>query len=256
MTTRTITLNADHSVTYHYRRSPRAKHVGLRLSRLTGLLVTVPRGVTLARVDAVVRAKSAWIMKHLTRFAAEPSAVAPPSVAAPLPLLIDLPAFGETWTVAYEQSRLSGVRILVSAPGQLLLRGAVADDELCRRALRLWLAQRAQVTLLPLLHELALSAGFRYLRAQIRGQHTRWGSCSGRGTISLNWHLLFLTPEQVRYVLLHELCHTVELNHSPRFWQLLEQHQPESETLRKSMRRAWQDLPVWLHEAQQPRKVD
>lgn len=253
---RTITLSDGRSLIFNYRRSPRARHVGLRLSRLTGLFVTVPRGVTLAQVDAVVYARSAWIIKHLTRFASQPPIISALSDPVPLPLLINLPAFGETWTVAYEQSGLSGVRIRVSAPGQLLLRGTVADDELCRRALRLWLAQRAQSTLLPLLHELALAAGFRYLRAQIRGQHTRWGSCSGRGTISLNWHLLFLSPEQVRYVLLHELCHTVELNHSPRFWQLLEQHQPDSELLRKSMRRAWQELPAWLHEAQQPRKVD
>jgi predicted metal-dependent hydrolase len=95
-----------------------------------------------------------------------------------------------------------------------------------------------------------------YGRGQIRGQRTRWGSCSGRGTISLNWHLLFLTPAEVRYVLLHELCHTIELNHSPRFWQLLSQHQPDSDSLRQGMRRAWQELPAWLQEAQQPRKVD
>jgi predicted metal-dependent hydrolase len=174
----------------------------------------------------------------------------------PLPLAIELPALGESWTVAYEPSGISSVSLRVLAPGQLLLRGAVADDELCRRVLRLWLAQRAEVTLLPQLQELATTAGFRYGRGQIRGQRTRWGSCSGRGTISLNWHLLFLTPEEVRYVLLHELCHTVELNHSPRFWRLLSQHQPDSEALRQGMRRAWQELPAWLHEAQQPRKVD
>lgn len=256
MTNRTITLSDGRSVTYHYQRSPRAKHVGLRLSRQAGLLVTVPRGVTLERVDAVVRAKSAWIIKHLTRFAAMPPAVSVAPAPVPLPLAITLPALGETWTVAYEPSGISGVSLRKLAPGQLLVRGAVADDELCRGALRLWLAQRAQVTLLPQLLELASAAGFRYERGQIRGQRTRWGSCSGRGTISLNWHLLFLTPDQVRYVLLHELCHTVELNHSPRFWRLLEQHQPDSESLRKSMRRAWQELPKWLHEAQQPLKVD
>ena len=256
MTTRTITLSDSRSVTYHYHRSQRAKHVGLRLSRQAGLLVTVPRGVTLARADAVVLAKSAWIIKHLTRFATLPPAIPVPSVPAPLPLAIELPALGETWTVAYERSGLSGVSIRALEPGQLQLRGAVADDELCRGALRLWLAQRAQVTLLPQLRELATVAGFRYERGQIRGQRTRWGSCSGRGTISLNWHLLFLTPEQVRYVLLHELCHTVELNHSLRFWRLLQQHQPDSEGLRKTMRRAWQELPAWLHKAQQPLKVD
>jgi hypothetical protein len=256
MTTRTLTLSAGPSITYHYHRSQRAKHVGLRLSRQAGLQVTVPRGVTLSRVDAVVVAKSAWIIKRLTRFAALPPALPAPSVPVPLPLAIDLPALDESWTVAYEQSKISGVSLRMVAPEQLLLRGAVADDELCRRALRLWLAQRAEVTLLPQLQELAIAAGFRYERGQIRGQRTRWGSCSGRGTLSLNWHLLFLTPEQVRYVLLHELCHTVELNHSPRFWRLLQQHQPDSETLRQSMRRAWQELPAWLHEAQQPRKVD
>jgi hypothetical protein len=256
MTTRTIPLSDGRSVTYHYRRSARAKHVGLRLSRSAGLLLTVPRGVTLAQVDAVVFAKSAWISKHLDRFAALPPALPTSVVPAPLPLTIDLPALGESWTVAYEPSGISSVSLRVLAPGQLLLRGAVADDELCRRALRLWLAQRAQVMLLPQLRELATVAGFRYERGQIRGQRTRWGSCSGRGTISLNWHLLFLTPEEVRYVLLHELCHTVELNHSPRFWLLLSQHQPDSESLRQGMRRAWQELPAWLHEAQQPRKVD
>jgi hypothetical protein len=57
MMTRTITLNDGRSITYHYRRSLRAKHVGLRLSRSAGLVVTVPRGVTLERVDTVVRAK-------------------------------------------------------------------------------------------------------------------------------------------------------------------------------------------------------
>lgn len=256
MTTRTCTLSDGRSITYHYHRSQRAKHVGLRLSRQAGLQVTVPRGVTLARVDAVVVAKSAWIIKHLTRFAAMPPARPVPSVPAPLPLTIELPALGETWAVAYAQSELSGVRASILAPGELQLRGAVADEELCRRVLRLWLGQRAEMTLLPQLQELATITGFRYGRGQIRGQRTRWGSCSGRGTISLNWHLLFLTPEQVRYVLLHELCHTVELNHSPRFWRLLQQHQPDSEALRKSMRRAWQELPAWLHEAQQPRKVD
>lgn len=256
MTTRTITLSDGRSVSYHYRRSLRAKHVGLRLSRQAGLLVTVPRRVSLERVDAVVHAKSAWIIKHLNRFAAMPPVVPIPFAPVALPLAIELPALGETWTVVYEESEIAGVRLRALAPEQMHLRGAVADAELCRRALRLWLAQRAEVTLLPQLRELAIAAGFHYGRGQIRGQRTRWGSCSGRGTISLNWHLLFLTPEQVRYVLLHELCHTVELNHSDRFWRLLEQHQLDSDSLRKSMRRAWQELPMWLHEAQQPLKVD
>jgi hypothetical protein len=63
--------------------------------------------------------------------------------------------------------------------------------------------------------------------------------------ISLNCKLLFLAPELVRHVLVHELCHTVELNHSPRFWALVQRFEPDARTLRRRMRDAWRDVPVW-----------
>ncbi|MDX6518963.1 MAG: hypothetical protein QOF50_1809 [Gaiellaceae bacterium] len=81
-----------------------------------------------------------------------------------------------------------------------------------------------------LLHELAaaeaLRLGVSFERIAIRDQRTRWGSCSSRGTLSFNWRLVLAPPGVARYVVVHELCHLREPNHSPRFWQLVAAARP------------------------------
>lgn len=76
---------------------------------------------------------------------------------------------------------------------------------------------------LPLrLEMLAVEHGFKYAGCSVRNSHTRWGSCSGKGNISLSIYLVLLDDELIDYVLLHELCHTVEMNHGERFWGMLD----------------------------------
>jgi hypothetical protein len=65
-----------------------------------------------------------------------------------------------------------------------------------------------------------------YARIAVRDQRTRWGSCSSRGTLSFSWRLVLAPPEVLEYVVVHELCHLREPNHSPRFWALLESVRP------------------------------
>src|SRR3990172_3665456 len=91
--------------------------------------------------------------------------------------------------------------------------------------------------------------GLPYQRALIRRQKTRWGSCSRDGTISLNAKLLFLSPETVNYVMIHELCHRVELNHSPRFWRLVERHCPDFRRINAQRRDLWKAVPHWAEKA-------
>jgi predicted metal-dependent hydrolase len=69
--------------------------------------------------------------------------------------------------------------------------------------------------------------GLRYDKLSVRDQSSRWGSCSTQGAISLNWRLTLLGPELQDYVILHELAHLTEMNHSPRFWALLETYDPD-----------------------------
>ena len=80
----------------------------------------------------------------------------------------------------------------------------------------------AGVMLPPRLEALAKKHGFRYSRCSVRDVQSRWGSCTSRGSINLNIRLVLLPDRLIDYVLLHELCHTVEMNHSERFWALLD----------------------------------
>jgi predicted metal-dependent hydrolase len=80
----------------------------------------------------------------------------------------------------------------------------------------------------------------------IRSQRTRWASCSPKGTISLNVRLMFLPQHLVRYVLLHELAHTQEMNHSRRYWAILESLEPNYLELDKELRAGWRLVPDWI----------
>jgi predicted metal-dependent hydrolase len=85
-------------------------------------------------------------------------------------------------------------------------------------------AVRELVTMLA--EEEAPPLGVSYSRIQVRDQRTRWGSCSTTGTLSFNWRLVLAPFDVLDYVVVHELCHLVEPNHSRRFWKLVERRRP------------------------------
>lgn len=90
-----------------------------------------------------------------------------------------------------------------------------------------WLAQQALVDIPARVRKYAPIVGVTYGRITIRNQKTKWGSCSGKGNLNFNC-LLMLCPEEVRdYVVVHELCHRLEMNHSDRFWSQVERVLPD-----------------------------
>jgi len=96
--------------------------------------------------------------------------------------------------------------------------------------------QEAKVYLPKRLDELAKKYGMNYKQVFVKNAQTRWGSCSSEDNINLNLHLMRLPDHLADYVILHELAHTVEKNHSPRFWKLLGRMTDNPQKLRKEMR--------------------
>jgi predicted metal-dependent hydrolase len=99
------------------------------------------------------------------------------------------------------------------------------------------LLRQAQAVLPGELEHLAKKHNFYYQSVQIRKSKTRWGSCSSKGTISLSFYLMLLPYHLREYVLLHELCHTIQMNHGPVFWAILNLcTHGKAKTLRKELK--------------------
>jgi predicted metal-dependent hydrolase len=92
---------------------------------------------------------------------------------------------------------------------------------------REFLYQKARTELPDTFRKISSELPFKWTRIFIRSQRTKWGTCSSRGNISLNWRLIMCPPEITRYLVVHELCHTVHMNHSKAYWKLVSEHYPE-----------------------------
>lgn len=235
---------------YTLRRSLRARRVRLRVSAAEGLVVVLPPGAREVDAETAIRAHSRWIARNMEAVALRRAELAAHSSEL-LPAAVDLAAFDERWPVTMRPAPQKRVRARAEG-GAIVISGDVSDPAACLAALRRWRDAIARTRLPLLLEELSSAAGIPYGRASVRGQRTRWASCSGRGTISLNRNLIFLPRHLVEYVILHELAHTLEPNHSPRFWALLSRLCPQAGAARAQMRTAGSRVPPWAEATPPP----
>lgn len=240
-----IELLEGRHLDYEIRLSAKARSLRLKMTARDGLTVIAPKSLSKHQVTELVAGKRDWIMSRLTQFDEVRHLLGEPNTARPQ--AFDLPALAESWRVEYQETKGKTVGARTDQPGRVVVYGAVADHERCKAALRRWLARRAKETLEPWLEYLSTETGLKFTHLNIKSQRTRWGSCSANGVISLNCKLLFLPRDMVRYVLVHELCHLLERNHSNRFWTHLRQFEPETESMHGQMRDAWKRIPTWAH---------
>ena len=220
--------------------SGRARRLSVRVYPGGRVEVIVPPGASPAAVQKFIGTHRQWIHRRVedlsTAAASDESR----------PASIKLAAIGRLFAVEYEHAGEDSAQLRVVGENMLTVRGPLHNDRATAVLLRSWLADLARQQLGAQLADIAEECGFRYARAQVRRQRTRWGSCSASGTISLNVCLLFLRPPVVRYLLVHELCHTRHMNHSAKFWALVESFEPHYRALDQELLRGWQSVPGWM----------
>lgn len=225
---------------YQVRVSRRAKRLQVRITSLGEIEVVLPQRVSPRHIEPFISRHQDWISRTQAKFLAQQPHLA--SAETVMPDVIELKAANRQFHVQYDWSDHSRAR-LREMPDRLYV--CARDLSHARDTLQNWLTDKARQHLGEQLRCVAGELGFSYRRYSIRAQKTRWGSCSSTGTISLNRALLFVAPELVRYLMIHELCHTVHMNHSPRFWQLVAHHEPDYKACERQLHEASLQVPLW-----------
>ena len=215
-------MAADVDFAYSIRRSNRARRVRITVDPAGGVEVVLPQRTPERAATAAVVELRPWIERRLAE-----SAAVRAQVAARGDLL---PYLGTELHVVSQPTRTRAHR-----RGDQLLVPAGADARAA--AIERWYRRQAKAEIAPRLDAACAALGTPYRTLAIREQRTRWGSCSATGGLSFNWRLL-LAPEAVLdYVVWHEACHLVHLDHSKRFWSLLERHVPDYRESRRWLQR-------------------
>ncbi len=230
-------------IAYSVRESTRAKRINLKLSPQGKLEIVIPIGFDRQQIPAIIKIHQHWIERTQTKLIAQPQNQSIDRI----PKTIQFLSTTENWTIQYVSANVLSVRIS-ERPETVTLWGNTNNEALCQKALRSWLTARAENFLGPWLRSLSQDCNLPFNRISVRGQKTRWGSCSGSQNISLNYKLLFLPPQMTRYVLIHELCHTVHMNHSKKFWELVQKNDPLYEQWDHDLKNANQYIPQWLQD--------
>lgn len=221
------------------RRSQRAKHVRLKVHHSGQVEVVVPLRFDERRLPAILDAHEGWVQRTLQRVGATPA----PLQRISAPQRIILPAIAREWRVEYQEP--TGERSFCHQPEEGILK--VSGGMRWQAVLKRWMVRQGKRHLVPWLDQVSAELELPYSGVTLRGQKSRWGSCSAKHHINLNYALLFLPPHCVRYLFVHELCHTVHLNHSPHYWALVASKEPDYRRLERELREASRLVPAWLH---------
>lgn len=194
-----------------WNRSARARRVSLKISPREGaVVVTLPIRAARRAGMALLAEHAAWVTQRL-------AAMAPPQSFAPGSMV---PIGDMPHEIIHAPAERGGARL---EPGRLVVTGGV--EFLPRRVgdfLRAEAGQRIRSAVAP--HAQALGVQPRAIR--LKDTQTRWGSCAPNGTLAFSWRLVMAPAWVLDYVVAHEVAHLRELNHSPRFWALVESRTP------------------------------
>jgi len=218
------------TITYTVKRSLRAKRVRLEVRPQTGLTVIVPRSYNIGQLSGLLQSKGRWISRNLSRCSHFQSLSAEKDLSSG----DTVPYLGRDLELAKRENH-RGVGSVTLNGNTLAVNPGLFKNGILELALEQWYRTAAAKLINERADKLSSQMGISYKRVVIRSQKTRWGSCSHKKNLSFNWKLIMAPEPVINYVIIHELIHLKEMNHSKRFWELVSQYCP-----------GWREYKKWL----------
>ena len=242
---REIRLN-EHVVAYALKRA-RRRSIGFIVG-LDGLSVNAPKWVVVGDIETALREKAGWILRKLGEQQERQQRLHAAKVdwrdGTSIPFL------GEAVIVVLDP-RTTGAVLNTGAAAPTAIQGQLAgvprltlhiglphtaSAEQIRDAVQSWLQRQAKRVFEERCRHFTQQLGVRYTRLSLSSAQTRWGSATADGTIRLNWRLIHFAMPTIDYVVAHELAHLREMNHSPRFWDVVRSVVPDYEQARGTLK--------------------
>jgi len=234
---------------YSIRISKRAKYMRLSLSLEKGLVVVIPQFMTKNQVNTMlpdfINQQQKWITQTLKKLQLKKQ-LRPSAEQCLLPEKISLIALEQIFSIEYINIVDVSLILEYKEDNHLIISGHIDNKKGVFSLLERFFKQYARSYLQLRLDELSHDLNLPYNRLTVRAQKTRWGSCSSKKNINLNYKLVFLDKCLMDYVLIHELLHTIHMNHSKAYWIDLDAVMPGSRSFDKQLNQVTRTLPCWM----------
>lgn len=194
----------------------RRKTVSLVVTKDARLIVRAPNRTPQAFIDRVIAEKSGWILRKMEEMRSRPKLPARSYVDGDVFLYL-----GKQYSVEVIEGTVADIAL---ADKLYITRQALPD---IRSRLHAWYTEKAHRIISTRIAWFAIRTGCDPKRVRITNATRRWGSCSSSGTVSFSWRLVMAPPEVIDYVVVHELVHIGQPDHSPAFWEKVERVMPD-----------------------------
>ena len=233
------TKQPEFTVELWCRKSQKARSISIRALPPYGVEIVVPRGINKDFVKKIISQNQKYINQKLSEIRNHNFDIKPTKII--------LHSTNEQINIEYLTSSAIGTTLEV-VNGTLTLKEPMERQSLIdnSKLLQEWLQEKATYILKNVLETTSQKLNIPYNKGNVGPRKSIWGSCSHKQNINLNRNLVFLQPDLIEYVITHELCHVLEMNHSRRFWSLLNELFPKYQNLKTQLKsNANSSIPSW-----------
>jgi len=217
-----------------FKKNKRSRAVSISIRPIKGITVNMPYYLPFSEAIRIVELRRQWIYKNLPRIKVIEDKITQFSESSEFKTRSRVLAIN-SHTGNKFTAQLTENSIILKYPAEYHVANPKIQ-ELIRTSIQWALRAEAKEYLPIRTKTLSNTLNLKYNKLFLKNNKTNWGSCSAKNNINLNIHLVRLPDYLIDYVIIHELCHTLEKNHGPRFWQLMSQFMPNPKQLSKELK--------------------